>query len=61
MSKNLQRILMLVGVGIALGAIALFQIVQGTDSDHVFIGIAYLVPSITAFIAVLKLPTKAAE
>ena len=61
MSKSLQRIVMLIGLGIILGITAIYQIVKGTDSDHVFIGLLYVIPSVTAFVAVLKLPTKPAE
>ena len=61
MSKSVQRIIMLLLVGLALGIFAIFQILKGPDSDHVLLGLAYLVPSIAAFVAVLKLPTKPAE
>lgn len=61
MSKSVQRIIMLLLLGLGLGVYAVFQILKGPDSDHVWLGLAYLVPSIAAFIAVLKLPAKPAE
>jgi len=61
MSKSLQRIVMLLALGIGLGLIAIYQIVKGTDSDHVILGLFYLIPSIAAFVAVMNLPTKPVE
>ncbi len=61
MSKSLQRIGLLLLIGVGLGAYGIYQILKGSTADHVFLGIAYLVPSVVAFVAVLKLPTKPAE
>jgi multisubunit Na+/H+ antiporter MnhF subunit len=61
MSKSLQRIGLLLLMGVGLGAYAIYQIFKGPDADHVFLGLAYLGASIVAFVAVLKLPTKPAE
>jgi hypothetical protein len=61
MSRNMQRIMLLILTGVGLGGFAIYQIIAGAGSDHVAIGIAYLLASIVAFGAVIRLPTKAAE
>ncbi len=58
MSKSLQRIFILMLMGVGFAVFALYQITKGPDSDHVWLGVAYLVPSVAAFVALLKLPTK---
>lgn len=61
MSKSMQRIAVLLLMGIGFGIYALYQIIQGPDSDHVFLGLFYLIPSLGAFVALLRLPTKPVE
>jgi len=61
MSKSLQRIILLIGLGIGFSVFALYQMFKGPDSDHVFLGLAYLATGIVAFVAVLRLPAKPAE
>ena len=61
MSKSVQRIMMLLLLGLGLGVYGVYQIVKGPDSDHVWLGLFYLVPSIAAFVAVLRLPTRPVE
>ena len=61
MSKSLQRIIILVLMGVGLGGYAIYQLFKGPDSDHIFLGLCYLGAGIAAFVAVLRLPTKPAE
>lgn len=61
MSKNLQRIILLIALGLGLGGYAIYQITSGPDQDHVFLGLFYLAASIVAFVALLRLPSKATE
>lgn len=58
MSKSLQRIFLLMLMGIGFGIVAIYQMLQGPGEDHVAIGVLYLIPSIAAFVALLRLPTK---
>lgn len=61
MSKNVQRIILLIAMGIGFGLYALYQITSGPDPDHVVLGLFYLVPSIAAFVAVIILPSRPAS
>ncbi len=61
MSKSLQRIILLFAIGLGFGIFAIYQMVDGPNSDHVALGVAYLIPSIAAFAALLMLPSKQAE
>jgi hypothetical protein len=61
MSKSLQRIFILVLMGIGLGGYAIYQLLKGPDSDHIFLGLCYLAAGIVAFVAVLRLPAKPVE
>lgn len=61
MSKSLQRIFILVLMGIGLGGYALYQLFKGPDPDHVFLGLCYLAAGSVAFGAVLRLPAKPVE
>ncbi len=58
MSKSIQRIFLLLAMGIGFGLYALYQIKSGPDPDHVWLGLVYLIPSIAAFVALLMLPSK---
>jgi hypothetical protein len=61
MSKSVQRIIMLLLLGVGLGGFGIYQIAGGPDSDHIALGIVYLAAGLVAFGAVLRLPTKPVE
>ena len=61
MSKSTQRIILLMVMGVGFGLFGLYQIAGGPNSDHVVLGLFYLIPSVAAFVALLRLPTKPAE
>jgi hypothetical protein len=61
MSKSMQRIVMLLLLGTGLGIYGLYQVFKGPTPDHVALGLFYMVPSVAAFVAVMKLPTKPVE
>lgn len=58
MSKSVQRIIVLMVMGLGFGLYALYQIKSGPDSDHVLLGIVYLIPCIAAFVALFMLPAR---
>lgn len=61
MSKSFQRVLLLFAIGVGFGIFAIYQMMNGPDSDHVALGAVYLIPSIAAFAALLMLPSKRTE
>lgn len=61
MSKSVYSIIMLFLMGIGLSGVAVFQILKGTDSDHVFLGLFYLAAGVVAFVSLLRLRTKPVE
>ncbi len=58
MSKSIQSIFMLLFLGIGLGAYGIYQILSGPSSDHVALGLVYMIPTVAAFLSLLKLPSK---
>ncbi len=58
MSKSIQSMFMLLFLGIGLGAFGIYQILNGPSSDHVAIGLFYMIPTVVAFVSLLKLPSK---
>lgn len=61
MSKSTQRIILLMLMGVGFALFGFYQIASGPSSDHVAIGLFYLIPSVASFVALLRLPTKPAE
>jgi hypothetical protein len=61
MSKSIQRIILLVMLGVGLGAFGIYQMIYGIGGDRIFLGLLYLATGIVALVAVLRLPTKPVE
>lgn len=58
MSKKLLSTVLLFLIGAGFGVFSLYTLITGTGSDHVFVGLLYLVPAIAAFVALIMLPFK---
>lgn len=61
MSKSMQRIVLLILMGVGLGGFGIYQMINGIGGDRVALGLFYLAAGIVAFVAVLRLPTKPVE
>jgi hypothetical protein len=58
MSKKLLSTVLLFLIGAGFGVFSVYTLITGKDSDHVFVGLLYLVPAIAAFVALIMLPFK---
>jgi hypothetical protein len=61
MSKSLQRIIILILLGLGLGGFGIYQMIDGVGGDRIPLGVLYLATGVVAFVAVLRLPTKPVE